>query len=140
MIQYDLEKDVIDIHKTEPVEEPGFLRRYIFRGDHMVAYYSQMQPGVDSTTLPEHYRKHPNEEIVFVLQGRLEYEDGRVVEAGQVTINHPMQPHGCKVASQEPAIAFCVHAPPPQRFDQPEMVNHFLGFHRKKHPSIDPES
>ncbi len=127
-----LQKDVIKIEEVEASEEPGFLRKYLFRGEHMMCYYSQMQPGVDSTKLPEHYRKHSNEEIVFLLHGKLEYEDGRIVEAGMVTINHPMQPHGCRVVGDEPVIALAVHSPPPERFDEPEMARKFSGFHKKR--------
>ena len=126
------QKDVIKIEDVDPAEEPGFLRRYLFRGEHMMCYYSEMQPGVDSTKLPEHYRKHSNEEIVFLLQGKLEYEDGRIVKAGMITINHPMKPHGCKVIGDEAVIALAIHSPPPERFDQPEMVNKFHGYHKKR--------
>lgn len=126
------QKDVVNIEDIEPSEEPGFLRKYLFRGKHMMCYYSQMQPGVDSTKLPEHYRKHDNEEIVFLLQGKLEYEDGRIVEPGMITINHPMKPHGCKVVGNEPVIALAIHSPPPERFDAPEMVDKFHGFHKKR--------
>jgi len=132
MDQNQFQKDVIRIEEIEAVEEPGFLRKYLFRGEHMMCYYSQMQPGVDSTKLPEHYRKHMNEEIVFLLQGKLEYEDGRIVEAGMVTINHPMKPHGCKVIGDEPVIALAIHSPPPERFDEPEMATKFRGFHKKR--------
>ena len=125
-------KNVVKIEDETPTEEPGFFRRYLFRGEHMVCYYSQMQPGVDSRNLPEHYRKHSVEEIVYVLQGTLEYEDGRIVEAGMVTINHPMVPHGCRVVGDEPVIAFCVHSPAPERFDDPEMIQKFCGFHKKQ--------
>jgi hypothetical protein len=132
MGEHKQQRDVIKIEEVEAAEEPGFLRKYLFRGEHMMCYYSQMQPGVDSTKLPEHYRKHSNEEIVFLLQGKLEYEDGRIVEAGMITINHPMKPHGCKVIGDEPVIALAVHSPPPERFDEPEMVGRFHGFHKKK--------
>jgi hypothetical protein len=126
------QKDVIKIADAATTEEPGFLRKYLFRGEHMMCYYSQMQPGVDSTKLPEHYRKHSNEEIVFLLQGKLEYEDGRIVEAGMITINHPMKPHGCKVIGDQPVIALAVHSPPPERFDEPETIPLFSGFHKKR--------
>ena len=124
--------DVVEILKEMPVEEPGFLRRYLFRGEHMACLYSQMQPGVDSRKLPESYRKHDNEEIVYVLQGCLEYEDGRVVKAGMVTINHPGKAHGARVVGDTPVISFVVHAPPPERFDDPEMINNFRGYHEKR--------
>lgn len=126
------QRDVVKINDVKPVEEPGFLRRYLFRGQHLLCYFSQMQPGVDSRNLPEHYRKHSNEEIVYVLQGKLEYEDGRVVEAGMVTINHPWESHGCRVVGDKPVIALAIHSPPPERFDEPEMIDKFYGFHKKR--------
>ncbi|MCG8377374.1 MAG: hypothetical protein MI702_12925 [Chlorobiales bacterium] len=135
MADFDPAQDVIRIADVEPVEEPGFKRRYLFRGERMMVYYSEMQPGVDSTKLPEHYRRHDNEEIVFLFQGKLLYEDGRVVEGGMITINHPDQPHGCKVVGDQPVIALAIHAPPPDRFDDPEMIKNFVGYHHKKRTS-----
>jgi quercetin dioxygenase-like cupin family protein len=37
--------------------------------------------------------KHPEKEILYLIQGHLEYEDGRVVKDGEAVVNLPGMPH-----------------------------------------------
>jgi quercetin dioxygenase-like cupin family protein len=37
--------------------------------------------------------KHPEKEILYLIQGHLEYEDGRVVKDGEAVVNLPDMPH-----------------------------------------------
>jgi quercetin dioxygenase-like cupin family protein len=37
--------------------------------------------------------KHPEKEILYLIQGHLEYEDGRVIKDGEAVVNLPDMPH-----------------------------------------------
>jgi quercetin dioxygenase-like cupin family protein len=58
---------------------------------------------------------HPEREIVYFMQGQAEYEDGRVVRAGEAIVNFPNVPHPGKRGDEEPVRLFEVKSPPSSR-------------------------
>jgi len=66
----------------------------------------ESQPGSAFQSL-----KHPEKEIVYLVQGHLEYEDGRVVRDGEAVVNLPDMPHSVSRKGTRPTISFEVKAP-----------------------------
>lgn len=58
---------------------------------------------------------HPEKEIVYLIQGQLEYDDGRVVGAGEAIINLPDIPHPGKRVGHELARLVEIKSPPSSR-------------------------
>lgn len=56
--------------------------------------------------------QHPEKEIVYLVQGHLEYEDGRVVRDGEAIINLSNVPHSVSRKGTRPTISFEIKAPP----------------------------
>ena len=54
---------------------------------------------------------HPEKEIVYVIQGQLEYDNGRVVTSGQAIINLPDAPHPGRRGGTEHIRSFEAKAP-----------------------------
>lgn len=55
--------------------------------------------------------KHPEKEIVYLVQGHLEYEDGRVVRDGEAVAHLPDMPHSVSRKGTRPTISFEIKAP-----------------------------
>jgi quercetin dioxygenase-like cupin family protein len=58
---------------------------------------------------------HPEKEIIYLIQGQLEYDDGRVVRAGEAIINLPNIPHPGKRVGHELARLLEIKSPPSSR-------------------------
>lgn len=56
-------------------------------------------------------KSHPEDEVVFVLEGSVHYADGRVVKPGEATRNWPNYVHGGK-SGQDGLIGLEVKVPP----------------------------
>lgn len=58
---------------------------------------------------------HPEKEIVYLMQGKLEYDDGRVVRAGEAIVNLPNIPHPGKRGGRELVRLLEIKSPPSSR-------------------------
>jgi quercetin dioxygenase-like cupin family protein len=54
---------------------------------------------------------HPEWELVYVLQGQADYDDGRSVKAGEVTINLPNVPHPFQTVGDENMVIIEIKSP-----------------------------
>jgi len=54
---------------------------------------------------------HPEKEIVYVIRGQLEYDNGRVVRGGEAVINLPNEPHPGRRGGTEHIRSFEAKAP-----------------------------
>jgi len=59
--------------------------------------------------------KHPEKEILYLIQGHLEYEDGRVVKDGDAVVNLPDMPHSVSRKGARLTISLEAKAPPDPR-------------------------
>jgi quercetin dioxygenase-like cupin family protein len=55
--------------------------------------------------------KHPEKEILYLIQGHLEYEDGRVVKDGEAVVNLPGMPHSVSRKGLRPTVSLEAKAP-----------------------------
>ena len=55
--------------------------------------------------------KHPEKEILYLIQGHLEYEDGRVVKDGEAVVNLPDMPHSVSRKGTKLTISLEAKAP-----------------------------
>lgn len=55
--------------------------------------------------------KHPEKEILYLIEGHLEYEDGRVVKDGEAVVNLPDMPHSVSRKGTRLTISLEVKAP-----------------------------
>lgn len=55
--------------------------------------------------------KHPEKEILYLIQGHLEYEDGRVVKDGESVVNLPDMPHSVSRKGARLTISLEAKAP-----------------------------
>jgi len=55
--------------------------------------------------------KHPEKEILYLIQGHLEYEDGRVVKDGEAVVNLSDMPHSVSRKGVRPTISLEAKAP-----------------------------
>ena len=98
---------VANVTDAEIVGEGGMRRRVLFSGDQLMVAITYLEPGAGWATT-----RHPEEEVVYVAQGRLDYQDGRVVNEGLVTVNRSMQDHPGAAAGDRPAVLLEIYAPP----------------------------
>ena len=82
-------------------------RRILYCGDNLLVAVQRLEPGT-RWAMP----RHPEEEAVYVVRGRLEYDDGRILTAGMLTVNRSNQEHPGVVAGTEPAVLLEIYAPP----------------------------
>jgi len=61
---------------------------------------------------------HPQKEIVYVLKGQIEYDDGRVVRANEAVCNLPHIPHPGGYAGKGQIQFLEVKSPPDSRFSK----------------------
>jgi quercetin dioxygenase-like cupin family protein len=86
------------------------IRRILLITENVSFCITEAQPGT-SWVEPG----HPEKEIVYILQGQLEYDDGRVVRAGEAIVNFPNVPHPGKRGKQELARLLEIKSPPSSR-------------------------
>ena len=104
----DHDSPVVDV-STTGIPGDGRMRRLVlFRGDALMVALTELDPGASWLR-----SSHPEEEVVYVIQGRLEYEDGRVVTTGMLTVNLAMQDHPGRSAGEGVTVLLEVYAPPP---------------------------
>ena len=103
----DLNQIVCDAAEVSVPGTGGMRRQVVFSGDQMMVAITHLDPGQGWTTT-----RHPEEELVYVVSGRLEYGDGRVVTAGMLTVNRSMQDHPGKATGDGVTVLLEVYAPP----------------------------
>jgi mannose-6-phosphate isomerase-like protein (cupin superfamily) len=103
----DPEQIVCDVAEASVPDSGGMRRRVVFSGDQMMVAITHLDPGQGWTST-----RHPEEELVYVVSGRLEYGDGRVVTAGMLTVNRSLQHHPGKAAGDGVTVLLEVYAPP----------------------------
>ena len=54
---------------------------------------------------------HPEKEIVYVIQGQIEYDDGRIVREGEAIINLPNIPHNGRRGRTKPTRSLEIKSP-----------------------------
>src|SRR5689334_22302305 len=84
-----------------PTQAPGIVRTDLQRHDLSVPGREVIQNRVDiSPEAPPFRHKHPGEEVIYVLEGSLEYSiDGRdpqTYSAGEVLLVPPETPHSVR--------------------------------------------
>lgn len=96
----------------EPVEvRKGFFRRTLIEGEKLTVVLSEVIPG--SSGAPH---IHPEEQVMFFLQGRCQDPDGTIYESGTVTYVASGKEHGGLLTiGDEPSIVLEVFAPPRKR-------------------------
>jgi hypothetical protein len=71
---------------------------YLIYGEQLSMVVGKCEPGAEFVDDPP----HEVEEVLYILQGKVEYEDGRVVTGGMATMNLAGQPHRGKFVSDDP--------------------------------------
>lgn len=105
----DLMKQVINLEDIEPVEMPkGFLTRLLAVVDNFSVTVIESTPGTRFEAV------HPEAELVYVLRGQIEYDDGRIVKAKEAVVNLPDVPHSGITAGNEPILFIEIKSPPPK--------------------------
>ncbi len=79
----------------------------MIHAENMAMTIAKFGPGTTFEEPLGHY-----EELIYVLSGRMEYEDGRVLEAGSATINLRGQPHKGKITGDEPCVFLVIVSNP----------------------------
>ncbi len=105
----DLMKKVVRIQDVEPFRRPGSgsLQRLLAVTENLSVVHIENRP-VTEFLEPG----HPEEEIIYVLGGKLEYADGRTVRAGEAICNIPNLPHPARYAGTEPIRSIEIMSPP----------------------------
>ncbi len=108
----DLMKKVIKLKDIEPSKRPtsGSLQRIVVLTENVSVCCLENRPVRE---LPE--PGHPEEEIIYVLQGQIEYENGRLVGAGEALCNLPDLPHPARYVGTEPIRIIEIKSPPDHR-------------------------
>jgi len=98
----DLMRKVIRLADVEPIKLPfgtGTLRRVLIETDNMFISVGENWPVMDFED-----RGHWDPEIVFGLEGKLEYLDGRSVRPGDMVTNAYNVPHPGRYAGLGPRV------------------------------------
>lgn len=93
---------------------PPMSRHVVFCGEHLMVAVTRLAPGAAWTTT-----RHPEEEVVYVVRGRLQYDDGRLVTEGMVTVNPSLHDHPGRAAGPDPALLLEIYAPPVEALRPP---------------------
>jgi mannose-6-phosphate isomerase-like protein (cupin superfamily) len=96
----NLMKQVFSLDDIEPIEMPkGFFVRLLGAMENQFSVcVIEAQPGSKFGVT------HPEAELVYVLRGQVEYDDGRFVKANQAIINLPNVYHSGRITGEEPAL------------------------------------
>jgi quercetin dioxygenase-like cupin family protein len=90
----------------EPVElQPGLFVRVLAVVDGCSVAVVEAPPGNRFEVV------HPEWELVYVLQGQADYDDGRSVKAGEAIINLPNVPHPFQTVGDEAMVIIEVKSP-----------------------------
>jgi len=90
----------------EPVEvQPGLLVRALAMVDGCSVAVVEGPPGNRFEAV------HPEWELVYVLQGQADYDDGRSVKAGEAVINLPNAPHPFQTVGDEAMVIIEIKSP-----------------------------
>jgi len=94
---------------VKPLEvRKGFFRRTLVEGEKLTVVLSEMKPG--SSGAPH---RHPEEQVMFVLEGRSRDRDGTIYEPGTVMYVAGGKEHGGLTAiGDEPTLILEMFAPP----------------------------
>jgi mannose-6-phosphate isomerase-like protein (cupin superfamily) len=97
---------VIRPEDIEAVElQPGLFVRLLALVDGCSVAVVEAAPGSRFEVV------HPEWEVVYVLQGQADYDDGRSVKAGQAIINLPNVPHPFQTVGDEAMVIIEVKSP-----------------------------
>ncbi len=109
----NLMKKVIKLEDIESFRRPtsGSWQRVVSLTPNASVCYLENHPVKELPDLG-----HPEEEIVYVLQGRVEYENGRVVRTGEAICNLPDRPHFARYTGTEPIRSIEIKSPPDRRY------------------------
>jgi quercetin dioxygenase-like cupin family protein len=91
-----------------PFKRPptGSLQRILVATETLSVCYLENMPVLE---FPE--PGHPEMEIFYVLGGKIEYTDGRIVRAGEAVCNIASLPHPCRYAGTQPIRLLEIDAP-----------------------------
>lgn len=104
-------KQVMAVEEIKPVEiQPGLFVRPLAVRDDLSVVVVEAAPGNRFEVV------HPEWELVYVLRGQADYDDGRVVRAGEAIINLPNVPHPFVTVGHEPMVIIEVKLPAPQAY------------------------
>ena len=79
----------------------------MIHAENMTLVICKFEPGATFEEPMGHY-----EELIYVQSGRMEYGDGRVLEAGSATINLRGQSHKGKITGDEPCVFLVIASNP----------------------------
>jgi len=115
----DLMKKVIGLENADSFYEEKVmtLRRLWLATESFSIVMNESEPGSSFTGTV-----HPEKEIVYVIQGQLEYDNGRVVTGGQAIINLPDMLHPGRRGGTEHIRSFEAKAPA-----DPKLLARFMG-------------
>ena len=112
-------KKVIGLENVDSFYEEKVmtLRRLWLATESFSIVMNESEPGSSFTGTV-----HPEKEIVYVIQGQLEYENGRVVTGGEAIINLPDIPHPGRRGGTVHIRSFEAKAPA-----DPKLLARFMG-------------
>ena len=95
----ELMKGVIRLEECRPFRRPstGSIQKIIVATETLSVAHIENRPVLE---FPE--PGHPEQEIIYVLKGKIEYNDGRTPRAGEAVCNIANMPHPCSYAGTEP--------------------------------------
>ena len=95
----DIMEKVFRLGDFEPTKLPssGSTQWLLARTDHLSLYVLENRSGGEFVDTG-----HPDEELVYVLKGQIECEDGRVVSAEEAVFNLPNTPCRGRFVGTEP--------------------------------------
>ncbi len=104
-------QQVMAVKEIKPVEmQPGLFIRPLAVRDDLSVVVVEAAPGNRFEVV------HPEWELVYVLRGQADYDDGRSVRAGEAIINLPNVPHPFVTVGNEPMVIIEVKSPAPQAY------------------------
>lgn len=107
----DSMQQVIAVKEINPVEiQPGLFARALAVKDDVSVVVVEAAPGKRFEVV------HPEWELVYVLRGQADYDDGRSVRAGEAIINLPNVPHPFVTVGSEPMVIIEVKSPAPSAY------------------------
>jgi quercetin dioxygenase-like cupin family protein len=105
----EIMKLVIKTDELVPFEQPqGFLNRLLAVVDGFSVMVTESVPGTTFDAV------HPEAELIYVLQGEIEYDNGRKVKANEAVVNLPNLRHSGTTAGDKAIRMVIVLSPPPK--------------------------
>ena len=103
----DIMRKVLRLDDVEPKISAGSTEWLLARTKHLSLYVLKSNSVKEFTQLG-----HPEEEIVYVLQGQVEYDNGRLAKSGEAVVNLPNTPCSGKYIGIEPVWLLKVRVRP----------------------------